>query len=129
MIRRPPRSTLFPYTTLFRSYRGFLGEFYVKGQKVNELNHYDDIDVYNNPSTGTDKRMKGKKYPKELEFDVEIGEKDIPVAVYVPVMEEVSGGNGGGQQEAKLRIAWPTDYNSVKVDSNSFDRSEERRVG
>src|SRR2546422_2976072 len=27
MIRRPPRSTLFPYTTLFRSYesRGFLG--------------------------------------------------------------------------------------------------------
>src|SRR3712207_8267228 len=28
MIRRPPRSTLFPYTTLFRSYRakGFHGE-------------------------------------------------------------------------------------------------------
>src|SRR5688572_31343992 len=26
MIRRPPRSTLFPYTTLFRSYQGqFLG--------------------------------------------------------------------------------------------------------
>src|SRR2546422_6759521 len=23
MIRRPPRSTLFPYTTLFRSYQGF----------------------------------------------------------------------------------------------------------
>src|SRR3712207_7114472 len=26
MIRRPPRSTLFPYTTLFRSFR--LGDFY-----------------------------------------------------------------------------------------------------
>src|SRR5574337_1745585 len=25
MIRRPPRSTLFPYTTLFRSMGGFLG--------------------------------------------------------------------------------------------------------
>src|SRR5258708_11627607 len=25
MIRRPPRSTLFPYTTLFRSHRGVLG--------------------------------------------------------------------------------------------------------
>src|SRR3712207_8015322 len=25
MIRRPPRSTLFPYTTLFRSVRGFGG--------------------------------------------------------------------------------------------------------
>src|SRR5260370_39198216 len=24
MIRRPPRSTLFPYTTLFRSYRRFI---------------------------------------------------------------------------------------------------------
>src|SRR3712207_7052507 len=26
MIRRPPRSTLFPYTTLFRSLRGYEGE-------------------------------------------------------------------------------------------------------
>src|SRR5687767_15616871 len=26
MIRRPPRSTLFPYTTLFRSHAGALGE-------------------------------------------------------------------------------------------------------
>src|SRR5260370_5327599 len=25
MIRRPPRSTLFPYTTLFRSFPGFAG--------------------------------------------------------------------------------------------------------
>src|SRR2546426_6858416 len=28
MIRRPPRSTLFPYTTLFRSYRGRAAERY-----------------------------------------------------------------------------------------------------
>src|SRR2546430_6665476 len=27
MIRRPPRSTLFPYTTLFRSRRRYLGEW------------------------------------------------------------------------------------------------------
>src|SRR3712207_7529034 len=27
MIRRPPRSTLFPYTTLFRSHRGEYGTF------------------------------------------------------------------------------------------------------
>src|SRR5258708_18904056 len=27
MIRRPPRSTLFPYTTLFRSERGMTAEF------------------------------------------------------------------------------------------------------
>src|SRR2546429_3633301 len=37
MIRRPPRSTLFPYTTLFRS----------KGQLVEELKRlgYDPVDV------------------------------------------------------------------------------------
>src|SRR5215813_15269708 len=30
MIRRPPRSTLFPYTTLFRSLRPSLGEWRVR---------------------------------------------------------------------------------------------------
>src|SRR3712207_7911059 len=29
MIRRPPRSTLFPYTTLFRSWRTFVGDLVV----------------------------------------------------------------------------------------------------
>src|SRR2546421_8900304 len=40
MIRRPPRSTLFPYTTLFRSVRGVadLGE-----------RHADDLDVVAEP--------------------------------------------------------------------------------
>ena len=32
MIRRPPRSTLFPYTTLFRSCIDYLGEY--KDEKV-----------------------------------------------------------------------------------------------
>src|SRR3712207_7215472 len=27
MIRRPPRSTLFPYTTLFRSFKSWIGYF------------------------------------------------------------------------------------------------------
>src|SRR3989454_6036511 len=31
MIRRPPRSTLFPYTTLFRSIRGFIVPTSTKG--------------------------------------------------------------------------------------------------
>src|SRR2546427_7995515 len=34
MIRRPPRSTLFPYTTLFRSWRQALGE------KMHMVRHY-----------------------------------------------------------------------------------------
>ena len=43
MIRRPPRSTLFPYTTLFRSDVGLLlyndntlGNFYCQPQKLSE---------------------------------------------------------------------------------------------
>src|SRR2546422_1236088 len=33
MIRRPPRSTLFPYTTLFRSLRGAVGIAALQQQK------------------------------------------------------------------------------------------------
>src|SRR5258707_5186740 len=33
MIRRPPRSTLFPYTTLFRSTHQFLTESLVDGER------------------------------------------------------------------------------------------------
>src|SRR3712207_8161418 len=32
MIRRPPRSTLFPYTTLFRSMRGHMLEVFQKAE-------------------------------------------------------------------------------------------------
>src|SRR5688572_30974377 len=46
MIRRPPRSTLFPYTTLFRSRiivgtfvlsSGYYGKYYLKAHRVREL--------------------------------------------------------------------------------------------
>src|SRR5258708_17939720 len=33
MIRRPPRSTLFPYTTLFRSWRGGVGHLCVQPRR------------------------------------------------------------------------------------------------
>src|SRR5258708_15272514 len=38
MIRRPPRSTLFPYTTLFRSYQWYKGVSVLAGQTGNSLN-------------------------------------------------------------------------------------------
>src|SRR2546427_6573843 len=34
MIRRPPRSTLFPYTTLFRSAGHVLGHGHLRGQQL-----------------------------------------------------------------------------------------------
>src|SRR2546430_6185508 len=36
MIRRPPRSTLFPYTTLFRSVRAAVGSSMPAGRNVTE---------------------------------------------------------------------------------------------
>src|SRR2546430_13085623 len=38
MIRRPPRSTLFPYTTLFRSFTNERGEFLVTTLPVSSSN-------------------------------------------------------------------------------------------
>src|SRR5258708_11832403 len=38
MIRRPPRSTLFPYTTLFRSGPGVLDRFGFSWEKIHEIN-------------------------------------------------------------------------------------------
>src|SRR5258708_4487703 len=37
MIRRPPRSTLFPYTTLFRSCRDGQGDVHRRGVSIHEL--------------------------------------------------------------------------------------------
>src|SRR5256885_12017430 len=34
MIRRPPRSTLFPYTTLFRSVEGFFGSLHIHIENI-----------------------------------------------------------------------------------------------
>src|SRR3989442_5102575 len=37
MIRRPPRSTLFPYTTLFRSFMAFLFPTFASGKSQRSL--------------------------------------------------------------------------------------------
>src|SRR5947209_18506596 len=44
MIRRPPRSTLFPYTTLFRSQRQRDGELHGGGQREHQFAHRHDDD-------------------------------------------------------------------------------------
>src|SRR3712207_8841672 len=50
MIRRPPRSTLFPYTTLFRS-RGFFEGSYIHRDTGNIID--DIIDLRNGTTTVT----------------------------------------------------------------------------
>src|SRR3712207_8680900 len=45
MIRRPPRSTLFPYTTLFRSHRFGGVEFRVRGHEIGHLHRSRLVDL------------------------------------------------------------------------------------
>src|SRR5256885_7725256 len=47
MIRRPPRSTLFPYTTLFRSYNTDEDNEEDHGNKSNNTEENDDLDEEN----------------------------------------------------------------------------------
>src|SRR3712207_7577024 len=62
MIRRPPRSTLFPYTTLFRShckntdYAAFFG-----GQTVQKPK------VYNTPQATANARVRSEEHTSELQ--------------------------------------------------------------
>src|SRR3712207_9271746 len=56
MIRRPPRSTLFPYTTLFRSH--VLGQRHVHGQRlllvlvVDQAEHAAHLEEVDRPAGG-----------------------------------------------------------------------------
>ena len=109
------RIKMIPLTAF--NFRGYLSELLVKDQPVNVLSRYDEYDVYNHPTNGKDAKFKGVKYPKEMEFDLEWGEKDIFVQVYVPVMGELASGD----QKARLRIDWPSNPESAKVSSINFD--------
>src|SRR5687767_15680179 len=44
MIRRPPRSTLFPYTTLFRSQQNFVSMF-IDEARIGSLVHHPNVVV------------------------------------------------------------------------------------
>src|SRR5258708_28382817 len=46
MIRRPPRSTLFPYTTLFRSLEGAHGQKHDEGRR-----RHADVHLINDPGS------------------------------------------------------------------------------
>lgn len=71
---------------------------------------YQGYDQYNDPDFGTDSYMKGKAYPEQVSFPVEIGDTEIWLQVYVPVMEAIS--SGSGTQQARLLLDWSE--NSLK---------------
>ncbi|MDD2980897.1 MAG: NEAT domain-containing protein [Hespellia sp.] len=65
---------------------------------------YQGYDEYNDPDFGTDQYMKGKSYPEQATIPVELGDTEIWLKVYVPIMESLT--KGSGSQYARLRLDW-----------------------
>src|SRR5947207_9283552 len=76
MIRRPPRSTLFPYTTLFRSYRGkwvvlyFYPKDFTSGCTMEAKNFQRDLAKYEQASAvvlGVSVDTRSEEHTSELQ--------------------------------------------------------------
>src|SRR3989441_6257448 len=78
MIRRPPRSTLFPYTTLFRSHPSYAqgyydrdNEFYIGWDAMSResagLNHYLDEFVYGVRDRAEYMQKRSEEHTSELQ--------------------------------------------------------------
>lgn len=90
--------------------KGYLGELTVAGRKARVLSTYSETDSYNDPNNGTDAKMKGKKYPKQLEFPVDLKTSILNCSIYVPVMGEM----GVGEQNARIKINYPKNLGKAK---------------
>src|SRR2546427_6986075 len=64
MIRRPPRSTLFPYTTLFRSVSVAL-DLYNRG--ANRITLLSEFDQPNNNKPGAGAGLRSEEHTSELQ--------------------------------------------------------------
>lgn len=73
---------------------------------VVESYYENTYDAYNDPETGEDANVKGKLYPHYMTMPVVLGDEEIWVQVYVPVMEAITAGSG--LQYAKLQLDWDT---------------------
>src|SRR3989454_5299792 len=70
MIRRPPRSTLFPYTTLFRSRIGHLGdlnELMLLGAIAGAEMAMRDVGIKVEPGTGVAAAARSEEHTSELQ--------------------------------------------------------------
>ncbi len=105
----------------FNGFTGFLGSLSVNGTPATIISTYNDVDDYNNSENGIDARMKGKLYPRTLEFPIDLQTDIFPCTVYVPVMAEM----GVGEQNARIKITYPEGFNeAVASTSDKSDKND-----
>src|SRR2546426_2819860 len=67
MIRRPPRSTLFPYTTLFRSRRSRDSLLYVERSSLGSGTFEQRTTVLLDPADGSVRQVRSEEHTSELQ--------------------------------------------------------------
>src|SRR2546430_13822145 len=77
MIRRPPRSTLFPYTTLFRSIRDEAHRFAISGHRRTRARRYNESVLEVVPGLGPAKRRALLKHFGGLQGVMRAGVADL----------------------------------------------------
>ena len=111
----------------FMGRRGYLGKVSMLGQEGRVLSTYQDYDGYNHPTRGKDKEMKGKAYPRLVEFPLDRKQSTYTLSFYVPIMGEM----GFGRQEARLQVHWPEDQDreEKKMESKEGEPSPSNQGG
>src|SRR3712207_9505592 len=107
MIRRPPRSTLFPYTTLFRSSNGISWHGMLKNELAQSLSQY-----LINPNGGLKVSLKDTENPT--------------LRLETTTLWDYPRQNYGKSQKGSNKYAGVTPAYGIY---NMIKRSEERRVG
>src|SRR3712207_3538697 len=120
MIRRPPRSTLFPYTTLFRSVKGYIGNPHVD-LPLNEKGKLDVGGAIGKNGNLLVIKDMGLKEPYVGQVPIYSGEIGDDLAYYFTVSEQTPSAVG-------LGVLVDKDL-SIKAAGGFIIRSEERRVG
>ncbi len=92
--------------------------------RASSLMDYDQVyDSYNDPSSGSDAKVKGKLYPRVLSIPINMDKSLYWVQIYVPVMEGIS--QGSGSQYARLQL----DYSTMKeVNQSVVEKAEEYKA-
>src|SRR5256885_9157399 len=105
MIRRPPRSTLFPYTTLFRSIRAFVPQEY---WSIHAMLEAGEPPVF---------EAKLSKFKGE---DIEVGNKEAADQIVSAVSKAKWQGAGVTQKEKKRNP--PPPFTTSKLQQAAYNR-------